>query len=591
MTTLNSIGKIFISSAYSVEFMDFDTPYLTKQIIAYIGNKRKLLSLIYAALEQSGVKFGAGTTFADVFSGSGVVSRFAKSLGFEVYTNDWEPYAEMLSQGFIALNQSECKKLFGGEESFNALIEKINALPDPAPDDQYIAKYYAPHTTDIAQADFHTERLFYTRENALALDKMRNYIEEAFPAKDDPRRHILIALLIYEAATHTNTSGVFKAFHKGFGGHGKDALNRILAPIRLHTPVLIDSDAPVHIFRQDANELVQHLPEVDVVYLDPPYNQHQYGSNYHLLNTIAEWDKIPEPMDLDENGILVNKAAIRADWVKTRSLYCYKKTAAETFRDLVRHIRAKLLLVSYSSDGIIPFEEMKTICLEKGYVSIVTSSYTVYRGGKQSNSRKNTDIEFILVIDTTRKAQPECSERIDKVILEKKILLLLKRRYNHSRLAQNGILTNDSFEISLNEVADSPSVVSDASVNKRTIVFRCEYGFTLSLPDDPSQYSYAELKSICAVLEKCVCYTKVEELRELIRLTTDSSLPIVSAKKYIKQIPATLKKFAQKKYKTEFYTMLEEVNRLTTVRSDIYPLIAEKISAVVAQAEIRFRVI
>ena len=554
--------------------MEFDTPYLTKQIIAYIGNKRKLLSLIYAALQESGVTLGAGTTFADMFSGSGVVSRFAKSLGFEVYANDWEPYAEVLSRGFVGLNKTDFKKLFKSEEDFKILISNINALPDPAEDDQYIARYYAPHSDDIDQADFHTERLFYTRKNALALDKIRNYIEQNYPQADDPRRHILIALLIYEAATHTNTSGVFKAFHKGFGGHGKDALTRILAPIALHEPVLIDSSAPVHIFRQDANALVRTLPALDVVYLDPPYNQHQYGSNYHLLNTIAEWDKIPEPMDLDENGVLVNKAAIRADWVKTRSLYCYKKTATDTFRDLVQHIRAKLILVSYSSDGIIPFETMKQICLEKGYVSIVTSGYTVYRGGKQSNSRKNTDIEFILAIDTTRKTMPECSERIDKVILEKQILVLLKRRYCKDRLRRQGRLTNDNFEIK----------------GERTIVLSQTDNFTLSLPDitNLAESTADELKRAVEVLETCACRTKVEELVELLRLTTDSSLPLTSAKKYIRQIPATLKKLAQKKYKAEFYVMLNHVQSLAQTRADLYPLIAEKISAVIQQAEIRF---
>ncbi len=559
--------------------MDFNTPYLTKQIIAYIGNKRKLLSLIYDALEQSGVQIGGGSTFADLFSGSGVVSRFAKSLGFEVYTNDWEAYAEILSRGFVALNQKQWKKAFGGKEAFSALIEKINGLPMPKPDDQYIARYYAPHTDDVSQADFHKERLFYTRQNALALDKIRNFIEENFPDSEDPRRHILIALLIYEAATHTNTSGVFKAFHKGFGGHGKDALGRILAPIALHEPVLIDSSAPVHVFRQDANALVRMLPPLDVVYLDPPYNQHQYGSNYHLLNTIAEWDKIEEPMDLGENGVLINKAAIREDWIKTRSLYCYKKTATDTFRDLLQHIRSKLILVSYSSDGIIPFEEMKKICLEKGYVSIVTSGYTVYRGGKQSNSRKNSDIEFILTIDTTRRAKSECSERIDKVIVEKQILMLLKRRFNHICLQNNGLLTNDSFEILVSEESD-----------KRTIVFSHIDAFTLSLSDetDLASYDYRQLKTAADVLKKCVCHTKVEELYELIGLTTDSSLQITSAKKYIRQISATLKKLAQKKYKTEYYMMLEKVQSLAQSRTDIYPLIAEKISAVQKQAEVRF---
>lgn len=566
--------------------MQFDTPYLTKQIIAYIGNKRRLLSLIYAALEQSGITIGAGATFADLFSGSGVVSRFAKSLGFAVYANDWEPYAETLSRGFVALNKSEWLSLFNGEEHFQALIDHINALPDPTDDEQYIARYFAPKSDDIAQADFRTERLFYTRQNALALDKIRNYIEQHFPDKDDPRRHCLIALLLYEAATHTNTSGVFKAFHKGFGGHGKDALSRILAPIALHPPVLIDSSAPVHVFRQDANALVRTLSELDVAYLDPPYNQHQYGSNYHLLNTIALWDTVPAPAQLDEHGVLANKAAIRADWIKTRSPYCSKKTATEAFRDLVRHIRAKRILVSYSSDGIIPFETMKHICLEKGFVSIVTSDYTVYRGGKQSNSRKNADIEFILVIDTTRPATAVCGERIDNVMIERQIRLLLRRRYNRERLEKQTMVTNDRLIIAI----DSDNADTNTTDDKRTIVFNHTDAFSLSLPDDIdlAMFDYQQLKKIATVLEHCVCATKTEELAMLLRLTNDSSIPLVRVKKYVRAIPATLKKLAQKKYRAEFYAMLKNVRLLETSRADVYPVIAEKISAVVRQAEIRF---
>ena len=53
--------------------MEFETPYLTKQIITYIGNKRKLLSLIYKAMKAVGAKMENGTTFLDLFSGSGVV--------------------------------------------------------------------------------------------------------------------------------------------------------------------------------------------------------------------------------------------------------------------------------------------------------------------------------------------------------------------------------------------------------------------------------------------------------------------------------------------------------------------------------------
>ena len=569
--------------------IETDTPYLTRQIIAYIGNKRKLLSLIYAALEASGLDLSAPLRFGDLFSGSGVVSRFAKSLGFEVYTNDWEPYAEVLSRGFVETDQKDFAALF---PDFDALARRMNGLPPPAEDspDRYISRYYAAQHDDPAAADFRTERLFYTRQNALTIDKIRSCIQREYPDPSDRRRQVLLALLLYEAATHTNTSGVFKAFHKGFGGHGKDALSRILGTIAIRPPVLIDGRAPVHVYRKDANLLVRELPPLDVVYLDPPYNQHQYGSNYHILNTIALWDRIPAPLDLDEQGVLVNKAAIRTDWTKTRSPYCYKKTAAAAFRDLLAHIRARLILVSYSSDGIIPFEEMKDICLSRGYVSIVTSGYTVYRGGKQSNSRKSADIEFVLAIDTSRASDSACGEQIDRIVLERRLLLLLKRRYSVSRLAASLDLRPAANACSAGPAAaPCPLDLSLGLKSGRSLSLHSPDGMSLSLAADcsPADFLPGELAEACDLLESCACRTKQEELDALINLTRQAVSPR-EAGRYARQIPATLKKLAQKKYRAEFYTALSTVHTLSSAKPDQYALIKETVAEIARTAEQRF---
>ena len=137
-------------------------------------------------------------------------------------------------------------------------------------------------------------------------------------------------------------------------------------------------------FVQDANILAAsgEIPEGGITYLDPPYNQHQYGSNYHMLNTIALWDKIPAPMVLNEKGVLREKAAIRKDWVKTRSSYCYRSKAEEAFAGLMKSIRSDKILISYSNDGVIPFEAMMDICDEKGKTGILSNEYTKYRGGR-----------------------------------------------------------------------------------------------------------------------------------------------------------------------------------------------------------------
>ncbi len=558
--------------------MDFEADYLTKQIIAYIGNKRKLLFLIFKAIEQTGIELKDGLKFADLFCGSGVVSRFAKSLGFEVFCNDWESYATVIAEGFVKTDRNDIEKIFGSRKEFLSLLEKINSLKEPEESEQYIAKFYAPHSDDILKADYTKERLFYTRQNALSIDKIRNYIEKEFPAHSTSQLkrqafYILTANLLYEAATHTNTNGVFKAFHKEFGGHGKDALKRILSPIQLNEPVLIDSKAPVHVFNEDANKLVKTLPEMDFVYLDPPYNQHQYGSNYHILNTIVRWDKIPEPLELNESGVLKNKAGIRSDWINTRSAYCYKQSAIVAFEELIKNVKAHFIFISYSSDGIIPFEQMKRICLSKGYVSIVTSTYTTYRGGKQSNCRVNSDIEFILVIDTKKRAQADCEEKIDRIVLEKKILMTLKRRFCSCRIEEN-------FKIE-----DEFAVLTFARENSKKIRFLNTDNFLLNLNESLEDYSNDELEKTLAVLEKCLCQTKQEELFELFNLCKNHA---ADEKKYARAIPATLKKLAQKKYKETFYEMFNYIQSLKNVRPDLFILIETKLDEIKTLAEIRF---
>lgn len=554
--------------------MGTETDYLTKQIIAYIGNKRKLLPLILKAVHNLGIKIKPGLKFFDVFAGSGVVSRLAKSLNFEVFSNDWEYYSFIINSAYVATNKSEIKDLFGPEDDFKSLLNKINSLPSPDESKQYIAKYYAPKEFDINAVDYKTERLFYTRENALAIDKIRNYIEENFDDSNQKRKNLLLAELIYEAATHNNTSGVFKACHKEFGGHGKDALKRILGKIELHEPVLIDSDFPAHIFQEDANSLVKKMPRVDIAYLDPPYNQHQYGSNYHLLNTIAKWDKIPEPLELNEKGVLKEKAGIRHDWVDTRSHYCYKDEAISSFSDLIQNLNARFILISYSTDGIIPFSEMQKICMEKGKVSIVTNEYTTYRGGKQSNKRKNTNIEFILCIDTEKKSDAQDEQNLEAVFLKRKSELMFRQKYSEKKLkAESESFTENSLEMNL--------------AGKKVTIPTDDF-FTLGEPENLDSLDLEEVKILHEKLEKCVLETKEEELSEILEKIKNQKTQDDKINKFARLVPKTLKKLAHKKNREIFYKCLAEVKNLEKTNAEIYSQIENKIDEIETIATKRF---
>jgi adenine-specific DNA-methyltransferase len=450
---------------------DLDHPYLRKQLIAYIGNKRSLQPLLYqvfsrllggggrcggtahGAIENRGVAEPRGAehvpVFLDPFAGSGSVSRLARYLGYRVLANDWEYYAYVLNYAHLCVGSSEALGLFPSWRGPEGVLAELNALPEPLQSERYISRYYAPERTEAA--DYRRERLFYTRENALIIDAVRSRIEAMYPGfvgkgcsaarpasgdeSSNKEKMLLLASLLYQCATHTNTSGVFKACHKGFGGHGRDALGRILSPVRLQMPVLIDGPQDAEVGCQDAVDFVASRP-ADLCYLDPPYNQHQYGSNYHLLNTIALWDKPEVDNDLRQDGRLKHKAGIRRDWIRTRSGYCYRHSAGQAFGRLLEAIDARYIVLSYNTEGIIPFDELVELMSSQGRVELFGNEYVKYRGGKQSIARQVHNLEFVLVLDRSASTTSADRRRLERAVLASRLAVVLKRSFRPDKVRQ-----------------------------------------------------------------------------------------------------------------------------------------------------------
>ena len=292
----------------------YTTEYVFHQLIPYIGNKRKLLGLVQRALTKTDAAPGA--TFLDLFAGSGVVSRMAKKMGFRVISNDWEPYAEQINRCYVNCNAAPAFKHFGGYE--NAIAE-LNAA---CPREDWVTRHLCP--ADDNHYDVSKERMFYTRANGMILDGMRCQLQcwQQDGLLSPSELSCLLAPMLYQACYTSNTSGVFKAFHNGWGGQTKTALYRILSRFELKPAVFCDNRQENAVTKMDATELAAKMKEagevVGVAYLDPPYNQHPYGSNYHVLNTVALWDKPP----LTEQISGRNKSAIREDWrTERRSPY------------------------------------------------------------------------------------------------------------------------------------------------------------------------------------------------------------------------------------------------------------------------------
>ena len=120
----------------------------------------------------------------------------------------------------------------------------------------------------------------------------------------------------------------------------------------------------------DAQHLANQMSgfEVDVAYLDPPYNQHAYSSNYHVLNVLTLWDQADLPTP-DTKGF---KSGIDRAWRKERpSPYNSSKYAKDAYEKLLETINARYILTSYSTDGNIEPKDLLTANLKRGKVTLL----------------------------------------------------------------------------------------------------------------------------------------------------------------------------------------------------------------------------
>lgn len=347
--------------------------YLSEQLITYIGNKRALLPMIGQAVEQVQRELGGRRLRTlDAFSGSGIVSRMLKSRSEVLYSNDLEDYARVIGECFLSnvddVPWREVDDVIGALKC----ADSNGFTVEPG----LFERLYAPADEDKITA---SDRVFYTKANARRLDTFRQMLD----ACDDRLRTLILGPLLSEASIHANTAGVFKGFYKDrqtgigrFGGTGADALFRIKGPIVLRRPVLSRYSCSHVVLQKDANDLHHYIRDLDLVYIDPPYNQHPYGSNYFMLNLLVNYQE-PEAVS--------KVSGIPTDW--HRSDYNVRGKAARRFADLVTNLDARYLLISFNDEGFISPGEMRTILNGVGTVSEYSVAYNTFRGSRNLRGR------------------------------------------------------------------------------------------------------------------------------------------------------------------------------------------------------------
>ena len=378
--SLANIREQFLFS----ELEEENPEYLSKQVITYIGNKRALLSFIGNGLKIVSKRLNKNKlAIFDVFSGSGIVARYFKQYSQKLIVNDLEKYSETINKCYLS-NYSSLNIDYLKDIYFEIQKKLKNKSLKPG----FISKLYAPKDDSNIETG---ERVFYTKRNANYIDTARQYIEQL----EIKYRHFFLAPLLSEASIHANTSGVFKGFYKDskkgvgkFGGNNSDALFRIKGDIEIPFPIFSRFDCEVDIHYGDSNLIADCLDEVDVAYLDPPYNQHPYGSNYFMLNLILDYIK---PTNISEvSGIPINS---------NRSAYNKRNHAYISFSDIASKLKAKYLLISFNSEGFICLDSMIELLKKIGKVEVLEVKYNTFRGSRNLRNRDIHVKEYLYLVE------------------------------------------------------------------------------------------------------------------------------------------------------------------------------------------------
>ncbi len=329
--------------------------YLSSQVMPFIGSKRRNLDVINAAILQVKSELGIEKLkIADIFSGSGIVSRLFKQHSKKLLVNDLEYFSYILNKCYLSNKteefMDECRYYYD-------LHQYMYRLRGTKPG--FISELYAIKHINKA---LKTDRAYFTYENAQYIDTMLHY---TYYIPDEYKPFVLAPLLV-EACLRVNSPSSFKTFYKCmftgkpmYGGNEEVGLSRIMEEIAIKFPVLSDHECEVEVYNEDATLMVDKIKGYDVLYLDPPYNKTSFSSSYFMLNLIAKNER-PEK---------ISKVAGRPlDW--NRSIFNHKDFSFEVVKNIITKSKVKYVLLSYNTKGFLSENKILDFLESLGTVTV-----------------------------------------------------------------------------------------------------------------------------------------------------------------------------------------------------------------------------
>jgi len=328
----------------------------------YIGSKHRLSSWLKEQIKRRVDRELSQMIVCDIFAGTGAVSKAFKSDAKSVICNDIEYYSYVLNQNAIN-NHVE----ISDADSF---IKKLNALP--LKEDGFIYQNYCLGSG--------SKRNYFSDANGQKIDTIRSKIEEWHESKilHDNLYFFLLASLLKSADKIANTTSVYCSFLKELKSVAKEEFI-------LKADNFVCTKNSHKVYNQDANELIKTL-QGDILYLDPPYNQRQYGANYHILNTIAHYDSFTPK----------GKTGLRE---YHHSAYSKKTKVDDKLEDLIKNADFRYIFLSYNSEGFLSKKEIKSMMQKYGKYSYTKKEYKKFHTLETKDNRTEKTYEYLHILE------------------------------------------------------------------------------------------------------------------------------------------------------------------------------------------------
>jgi len=307
-------------------------------VIKYLGSKRRLVPVLTRLCEAADAR-----TAIDLFTGTTRVAQAFKRTGAHVTAVDTARYADVFARTYVATDAHAVDVV-----ALEAAIDDLNARPG---------------TPGYFTETFCERSRFFQPFNGERVDAVRDAIEREHAGT--PLHPILLTSLLEAADRVDSTTGVQMAYVKQWAP-------RSYLPLTLRVPELLPGAGVAR--HGDALAVAPTLPPSDLAYLDPPYNQHRYFTNYHVWETLVAWDA-PE-----HYGVACKRVDARDD--VTKSVFNRRRLMPDALARVIAAVQARVVVVSYNDESWVSADDLRDMCSVHGHVEMLAFDSRRYVGAQ-----------------------------------------------------------------------------------------------------------------------------------------------------------------------------------------------------------------